>query len=70
MLKTGQINTIIMQKYYKCTARPTDIQYVLYLKSCYEPGNTGMSNFFGMASRFAFVVDFFSLKTYNQRCVK
>lgn len=41
-VKTGQINTIIMQKYYKCTARPTDIQYVLYLKSCYEPGKTGM----------------------------
>lgn len=31
-----------MQKYYKCTARSTDIQYVLYLKSCYEPGKTGM----------------------------
>lgn len=70
MLKTGQINTIIMQKNYKCTVCLTDILYILCLKSCYEAVRTGCENFCRNTDQFAFVVDFLSLKTYNQRCVK
>jgi len=45
MLKTGQINTIIMQKNYKCTVCLTDILYILCLKSCYEAVRTGCEKF-------------------------